>query len=196
MDWAVAATVAGGGIFTASLGARLAARLPGHILKGALGIFMCCVGPLVYLKPMLMEKSEKTQPASTGANVGKLLAVGAAVGIFCGVFGVGGGAVTVPAVSFCLPELSHHEALGTSLIAMVPPAIAGLVQHLKTGALVRQAALPLAAGTATGSFFTGKYLALELDEATMRNLFSVTMVVLGGIQLRGALKLARLAKLK
>lgn len=73
----------------------------------------------------------------------------------------------MPAVSSCLPELLHHEVLGTSLIAMVPPAIAGLVQHLETGALVRQAALPLAAGTATSSFFTGKYLALEFDEATM-----------------------------
>ena len=125
IDWGVAATVAGGGIVTANLGARLSSRLPGYVLKGLLGGFMCCVGPAVCFRKEIVtaydendhhpngtessdaerEESRETnrlsEPGSAAMSplrIVKLLAVGGAVGVFCGVFGVGGGAVTVPAV--------------------------------------------------------------------------------------------------
>jgi len=158
---------------------------------------MCGIGPAVYFKKEILALSTPAGQSEEGMSptrVIKLLAVGGAVGIFCGLFGVGGGAVTVPAVSFCLPELSHHQALGTSLVAMVPPAISGLVQHVRSGTVVAAVALPLALGTATGSFFTGRFLALELDEDTLRRLFSATMVFLGLLQLKGARSLHHAAR--
>lgn len=45
-----------------------------------------------------------------------------------GLFGVGGGAVTVPALTLCL-GVSHYQALGTSLAAMVPTAVVGTYTH-------------------------------------------------------------------
>ena len=74
---------------------------------------MCCIGPAVYFRQDILAlrsnaATEQDRTMSVDRSV-KLVAVGGAVGIFCGLFGVGGGAVTVPAISFCLPELSHHE---------------------------------------------------------------------------------------
>ena len=184
---------------------------------------MCCIGPAVYFRQdiLALRSNAATEQDRTMSvdRIVKLVAVGGAVGIFCGLFGVGGGAVTVPAISFCLPELTHHEvplprlgcctmartapyshcalgreAIGTSLVAMVPPAVSGLIQHSRTGALIVAAALPLAVGTASGSFLTGKYVALEVDEDTLRRLFSGTMVVLGLLQLKGARALRAAAR--
>eukprot|EP00928_Gymnodinium_smaydae_P057168 TRINITY_DN40443_c0_g1_i1.p1 TRINITY_DN40443_c0_g1~~TRINITY_DN40443_c0_g1_i1.p1 ORF type:complete len:342 (-),score=26.50 TRINITY_DN40443_c0_g1_i1:160-1185(-) len=205
VDWGAAAAIAGGGIVTANLGAKLAARFPGYALKGLMGLFMLCVGPGILLKPRLLEAlNEPRSDANTNASattsrrsrgiensfghIMKLVAIGGAVGIFCGIFGVGGGAVTVPAVSFCLPELSHQDALGTSLAAMVLPAISGLARHAQTGAIVWRAAFPLAAGSSMGSFLTGRYVALELDESTLRGIFAATMVIMGGRTFQGALR--------
>merc|ERR1740129_1302471 len=93
--------------------------------------------------------------------------VGCGVGLFCGVFGAGGGAISVPAMSLCMPELSHREVLGTSLAAMVLPAMSGIARHSRAGSIVFRAAVPLAVGTALGSFCGARYVALQVDEGSL-----------------------------
>jgi len=199
--------VAGGGIVTANLGARVAEVLPAYALKGMLGVFMLCIGPAVYFKEEIRARVESNRAVTlkdhtaveesnlAPGSIAKLAAIGGAVGIFCGVFGVGGGAVTVPAVSFCLPDLPHQTAIGTSLAAMVLPAISGIVRHVQTGTIVFAAALPLIVGGVVGSYLSGRFIALELDEATLRGIFTLVMVVMGGRIFQGAL-VARRASLQ
>lgn len=59
-------------------------------------------------------------------------AVGLGAGLLSGVFGVGGGVVTTPAIRMLLgyPEL---VAVGTPLLVMIPTAIAGAVTHAYLG---------------------------------------------------------------
>lgn len=209
VDWAAAAAIAGGGILTANAGARLASQFPGYVLKGLMGVYMLCVGvgPYVFFKPHLVDevkdgskytvaKGQSEDEAGSNLSVVrvmKLVVIGGAVGLFCGIFGVGGGAVTVPAVSLCLPELSHQDALGTSLAAMVLPALSGIARHAQTGAIVGSAALPLVVGSSLGSFLSGRFVALELDEASLRSIFAATMVVMGGRTLQSSLVARRVA---
>lgn len=49
-----------------------------------------------------------------------LLVLGITAGVCGGVFGIGGGAIVVPALVF-LFGLNQHQAQGTSLAMMVPP---------------------------------------------------------------------------
>lgn len=196
VDWLAAGAIASGGIVTASAGAKLSSQLPGHSLKGLLGAFMICMSGAVVLKPYLLDKDRADLQAGRGSDgveaelwpqrLFKLAAIGCGVGVFAGVFGVGGGAITVPAVSVCMPELSHHQAVGTSCAAMVLPAASGLARHAQTGALVGWAALPLALGTVFGAFFGGRHIALELDEITLRTGFAILLATLGGRTLQGA----------
>lgn len=200
VDWSAVVAIAMGGTITANIGARLSSHLPGYTMKGMLGAFMVCTAGAVMLKPLLLEAKEgQAAPDSSVSEdafpgqFAKLGMIGCGVGLFAGVFGVGGGAITVPALVLCLPELSHHEAIGTSLAAMVLPAVSGLCRHAATGALVPSAAVPLALGTVCGAFFSGRCIALQMDDDTLRYAFTLLMAVLGARTMQSAAVLRRAA---
>eukprot|EP00929_Paragymnodinium_shiwhaense_P031146 TRINITY_DN17522_c0_g1_i2.p1 TRINITY_DN17522_c0_g1~~TRINITY_DN17522_c0_g1_i2.p1 ORF type:complete len:306 (-),score=58.89 TRINITY_DN17522_c0_g1_i2:499-1416(-) len=172
VDWQAAAAITAGGVLTADFGASVAKRIPASALKISLGMFMIGIAPVVLYKERIMEEVEKlrlpvpsedsapqagsppsAEDSSFTATAVKLLFVGCGVGLLAGIFGVGGGALSVPAVAICLPDLTHYQALGTSLAAMVLPAVVGVARHTRSGTMVFRAAVPLAVGTAVGSFF-------------------------------------------
>jgi len=105
--------------------------------------------------------------------------IGGASGFLAGIFGVGGGAIMVPALVITTPDMSYTTALGTSLAAMVLPAMSGVAKHHAARNVVWRVAAPLAAGTALGSFF-GAQLAVLLPEREMRFAFCAVMLTLGG----------------
>merc|ERR1719210_2142168 len=65
VDWPTAAAVAASGMATAQAGTRLSAKLPGHVMKGALGAFMICTSGAVLLKPYLLGDREASSMKST-----------------------------------------------------------------------------------------------------------------------------------
>jgi len=186
VDWSAVAAIATGGTITANLGARLSSHLPGYTMKGLLGVFMVFTSGTVMLKPLLLNSKDENPAVNTTSQenafphmFAKLATIGCGVGIFAGLFGVGGGAITVPALALSMPELSQHEAIGTSCAAMVLPAISGLCRHASTGALLPSIALPLAVGTACGAFLSGRFVALQMDENTLRCVFTILLATLG-----------------
>ena len=61
------------------------------------------------------------------------IAIGAAAGVIAGMLGVGGGVLFVPGLVF-LVGLGQHEAEATSLLAIIPVAIVGVLKRpLKEG---------------------------------------------------------------
>lgn len=123
---------------------------------------------------------ERSLPALGDFDAGlatRLGAIGVGSGLLAGLFGVGGGSVTVPAVTLAT-DFSHHQALGTSLAAMALPAIMGSVAHYRQGNVVPRVVVPLAVGSAFGAYLGGK-LAVTLPEDLMRWGFFVMMVALG-----------------
>ncbi len=74
-----------------------------------------------------MRKVTPSHPAGRT----KLLVIGAIAGIFAGFFGVGGGVIIVPLLTF-LALYDQRRASATSLLAIVATAISGSVSYLVT----------------------------------------------------------------
>lgn len=109
--------------------------------------------------------------------------IGLFSGFLAGVFGVGGGVIVVPALTLASSldgssPMTHHEALGTSLAAMVLPAVVGTYTHAKAGNLAQRVAPALSLGALSGAYMGGR-LALGLEESTLRWGFSGLLAVVG-----------------
>ena len=103
--------------------------------------------------------------------------IGLGSGFLAGLFGVGGGAVVVPALSVAT-DLSHYQALGTSLMAMTLPACVGTMTHYQRGNVAMRVAPALAAGAFAGAYLGGK-LGTQIEEDKLRWGFSGLMLTLG-----------------
>lgn len=90
--------------------------------------------------------TEPSQPAS----VLLCLVIGAAAGVLAGLFGVGGGTVIVPLlVLWC--RFDQRLASGTSLAAIVPTAVVGVISYTVAGSVVWLPAALLAGGAVIGA---------------------------------------------
>ena len=105
------------------------------------------------------------------------VAFGLMVGMLSGMMGVGGGLVMIPFIVFVLGE-PHKVAEGTSLLVIVPTAIAGVVAHRMGGFVALREALLLGAGGVIGSF-AGAMIALSLHSEILERLFGVFTVIMG-----------------
>lgn len=134
VDYEVAAFVALSGMATASLGAHASARLSEKVLRRVLGVFMLAVAPTIIAKDYLVttetaaekinlaqardKDDESDGDTSSSSEVAlrriKASGIGCCSGFLAGMFGVGGGAVVVPALSLVM-DMNHYQALGTSL---------------------------------------------------------------------------------
>jgi len=180
VDAKVAAAVALSGMATASLGAHASARLSQKLLKRTLGIFMLLVAPTIPMRDYLVATKESTTESDDSTwwhRYMKASGIGCFSGFLAGMFGVGGGAVVVPALSLFL-DMNHYQALGTSLCAMVPTAVVGTATHMSKGTVAMRIAPALALGAFTGGLVGGK-LGLSIPEQELKYGFSGTMVVLG-----------------
>ncbi len=120
------------------------------------------------------------------------LALGAFVGFFAGLFGIGGGLVLVPVLSF-LFEVQHLTAqnnlhllaLGTSMAAIILSAVSSTYTHHSLGAvnltIVRAITPGLLLGTALGTLFASQvspayltaFFALFVYFAALQMLFNL-----------------------
>ena len=85
---------------------------------------------------------------------------------------------------------SQATVLGTSLLAMVLPSAAALLQHHKLGNVDWRLAAALALGTACGSAL-GSSVAVQAPEGMLEACFTIGMLLLGRATLRSAAAGAR-----
>lgn len=100
--------------------------------------------------------------------------LGLAAGVFAGMFGVGGGILFVPALVAL--GLDHHDATGTSLLAIVPTVLVGTWRQARYGNVRWRAGIVLGVAAAA-SAQAGVVLAESLSDATLRRLFAGLLVV-------------------
>ena len=181
VHWEAAAAIATCGMVTARLGAATTTRMSEHALKRALGVFMLMVAPIVPAKTYFIQQSEKPKEETLDTPlIERIIApamIGMGSGFLAGLFGVGGGAVVVPALSV-FTDMTHYQALATSLSAMCLPAIVGTATHFAKGNVAMHVAPTLALGSFVGAYLGGK-LGLYINEDALRWGFSGVMVVLG-----------------
>lgn len=109
-----------------------------------------------------------------------LALVGLLGGVLSGAFGVGGGIVMVPLLMWFL-GMDQRRAAATSLVAIVPTAIAGSIQYLALGDLDVVAGLLVAVGGIGGSLI-GTRLLRALPLVWLRWLF-IALIVLVAVRM-------------
>ena len=102
-------------------------------------------------------------------------AIGLAAGFAAGLLGVGGGIVMVPAMVLVL-GFDQHVAQGTSLVVIIPAALAGSVTHYRNRRVSLQDASLLAAG-GIGGAVAGSISALSVDDFVLRRLFGLFLLL-------------------
>jgi uncharacterized protein len=100
--------------------------------------------------------------------------LGLAAGVFAGMFGVGGGILFVP--TLVALGLDQHDAIGTSLLAIIPTVLVGTWRQSRYGNVRWRAAAVLGL-TAAASAQGGVALAQALSDATLRRLFAGLLVL-------------------
>lgn len=175
------------GFIFAIFGARFSRRLSEKMLKQMRGLMMICIAPTIPAREYIHSLKGGAQGGEKKEDDEMLqyleaFCIGSLSGFQAGLFGVGGGAIAVPAM--CLfTDLPFKTVLGTSMAAMLPTAISGSLTHLKQGTMVLRLAGPLGIGCLIGSYMGGN-VAKVVDEKSLRLFFSVVMLVLGVKTLR------------
>ncbi|CAN5212337.1 sulfite exporter TauE/SafE family protein [soil metagenome] len=128
-----------------------------------------------------MSETPATPPSRPATRrILALILVGAIGGLLSGAFGVGGGIVMVPLLIWLL-GMDQRRAAATSLVAIVPTAIAGTIQYLVQGEVDVVAGLVVAAGGIVGSLI-GTRLLRTLPLGWLRWLF-IALLLLSAIRL-------------
>jgi uncharacterized membrane protein YfcA len=102
-------------------------------------------------------------------------AIGLLVGFFSGLFGVGGGIILVPLLVLTL-GFSQRLAAGTSLAAVLPTAVAGLIGYAAIGNVDWVAGVTLAVGAIAGSLI-GTWLMHRIPQRLLRWIFVAFLAV-------------------
>jgi uncharacterized membrane protein YfcA len=100
--------------------------------------------------------------------------LGLGAGVLAGMFGVGGGILFVP--TLVALGLDHHDATGTSLLAIIPTVLVGTWRQSRYGNVRWRAAIVIGA-VAAAAAQGGVALAEALSDATLRRLFAGFLVL-------------------
>jgi uncharacterized membrane protein YfcA len=106
--------------------------------------------------------------------------IGLASGITSGLFGVGGGIVMVPAMVFFLspPIRDIKQAVGTSLVVIIPTALMGSYKHFTQHNVEWRTALSLAPLAIAGSYL-GAWLTTQISAENLKRAFGGFIIVVG-----------------
>ena len=106
--------------------------------------------------------------------------IGVLGGVTSGLFGVGGGVIMVPAMLLLLspPIRDIKQAIGTSLVVIVPTAIMGSFKHHQQGNVHWQIAATLVPTAIIGSYY-GAFLTKVITAEDLKRAFGMFLVLVG-----------------
>jgi hypothetical protein len=165
----------------AVLGAFTASLLTGDALMLIIGVFVIAVA----INMLFDVKSRPGRDVPGG--VGLALA-GGGIGWVSALFGIGGGTVTVPFLSWC--NVRMQQAVGTSAACGLPIAVAGALANIATGwnhadlppYSVGFIYLPALLGVILTSVLfarVGAVQAHRLDAVLLKRIFAVLLLIVG-----------------
>lgn len=116
-----------------------------------------------------------TSAPSPTVRIVWLLVIGLAAGFLSGLFGVGGGILIVPALVF-LVGFDQRLSAGTSLAAIVPTSIVGVISYAIHGDVDWIAAICLAVGAIAGAQL-GSFLLQRLSKTVLQWAFITFLAI-------------------
>jgi uncharacterized membrane protein YfcA len=100
--------------------------------------------------------------------------LGLFVGFSSSLLGIGGGIVMTTYMSVAT-DLTQHEAVATSLVAMVPTGLSATFWHMRAGNVHTKAALTIGGACAVSMYGAATFIAPHCSEPTMRTIFAVVL---------------------
>lgn len=100
--------------------------------------------------------------------------LGVLAGVLAGMFGVGGGILFVPTLTYLGLTQLHAEA--TSLLAIIPTVVVGVWRQQRYGSVRWRSALVIGLAS-VGAAVGGAQVAESVPEATLRKLFAVVLLL-------------------
>ena len=159
--------------FMTVAGGRLAGHLP------ARGLMLGFAAMMVVAAIAMLRGRRASADTTVELAVGRVLLIGATVGLVVGTVGAGGGFIVVPALVL-LGGLAMERAVGTSLLVIAMQSTAGFLGHLGHAAIDWPLTLAVTAMAVIGSFVGGS-LAGRVPPAQLRRAFGVFVLVMAAI---------------
>lgn len=122
--WPVVVRITPGILLGTLLGTLLASKVPAKPLALFFTCFVCFIA--VQMAANFKPKATRALPGAGG-----LLAVGAGIGAISSLVAIGGGAFTVPFLTWCNVRVQH--AIGTSAAVGLPIAVGGTLGYIYNG---------------------------------------------------------------
>ena len=168
-------------LFGVALGVYTVVQIPGLILQWIIGFFLCLVA--VQMAFNLMPKGHKKTPSTLA-----LIGAGSGIGWVSALFGIGGGTLTVPFLSFYGTRI--QQAVATSAACGFPIAVGGALTNIVIGwnapslpdASLGYIYLPAFFGIVIMSMpfaRIGANLAKRLPAATLKRFFAIFLLLVG-----------------
>lgn len=184
LRWPLALRLGVGIVVGAFAGAFIASLMPGRHLAGLFGFFAMLVAVQMVLSGQRrIEAGEERLPSTPW-----LVLSGTLIGIASGIFGIGGGSLTVPYLSWC--RVRMQQAVAVSAAGGFPIALGGCAGFVITGWHNPQLPdwslgyiyLPAAAAIVVTSFpcaRLGARIAHHLPAQTLKRVFAAVLFLIG-----------------
>ena len=179
--WPIFAWMTLGILLGAGLGSLTAAAIKGPLLQKIIGVFAIVIAVQMGLE--LKPKAGRAVPGKLG-----LTAAGGVIGWASAIFGIGGGSLTVPFLTW--RSVPMQQAVATSSACGLPIAAASALSFMVIGWhepglpqwSVGFVYLPAMAGIAITSMFFARFgarLAHKLSPRLLKRLFALLLLVVG-----------------
>ena len=179
--WDLFKPLAIGIVIGAVIGVKTAGQLSGPMLQLLIGCFAILIA--IQMGLGLKPKPTRDVPGATGLG-----AVGGVIGGASTLFGIGGGSMTTPYLSWC--NVRIQQAIGTSAACGLPIAITGALVNMQEGwghpQLMEWSLgyvyLPAFVGIVLTSAWCARYgarLAHSLPERALKRAFAVLLLLVG-----------------
>lgn len=182
--WPVFCGITPGILAGGLLGSAIAGLLSGDVLRIVFGVFILLVA--AQMARGLATKPHRSLPGRVG-----MAGTGAVIGTISALLGIGGGAMSVPFMTWC--NMEPRQAVATAAAIGLPIAIAGTLGFLISGwghpqlpaASLGYINLPAFAGIVAASVLfapLGARIAHRVSPLTLKRIFAI-FLVLAGLQM-------------
>ncbi len=183
VNWDIFRRITPGIVIGSLLGAAIADALPSRTLHVAFVVFMFLIVIQMSRGTMATAARRRRLPGATG-----MTAVGTVIGVLSALFGIGGGSMSVPFMTWC--SVSARQAIATSSAIGFPIALSAAVGYIVAGWnetglppwSLGYVVLPAFAGIVVASTLAAPFgvrLAHRLPETTLRRIFALFVTILG-----------------
>lgn len=169
--------LAAGGIIGAIIGGSVVQKIKNTVLRRAFCVFLILTAvKMIYDSCVTSSLPEVNEHSFTSARLMLALGAGTLTGLLSSLLGVGGGIIMIPMLTMVL-HFNQHTAQGTSLGAMIPIALTGMLKHDSLGNVDFRVAYYIGIAAAAGVLFSS-WIANSLPCTTLRIVFGVFLAVM------------------